>query len=124
MLPTPCHDSGRSRFLTTVRCCHCCPVPLMAAPDGRVSHQLLFPKAKEKLKHCAAVRVYLPLPLTLGQSWRTERRGDAHVAHAVITGTASFHFSQVVFGLHLPLLKLNFHLLYHKTRGKYITTVI
>lgn len=96
----------------------------MAAPDDQVSHQLLFPKAGEKLKHYAAVRVYLPLPLTLGQSWRAERRGHAHVAHAVITGTVSFHFSQFVSGLHLPLLKLNFHLLYHKTRGKFITTVI
>ena len=92
----------------------------MAAPDDQVSRQLQLPKAGEKLKHCAAVREYLALLLTPNLGWRAERRGDAPLAHAVITAAASFLFAQFVFGLHLPLLTLDFHLSYCNTRGKYL----
>lgn len=103
--------------------CHVLSVALwslMAALDDWVSHQLHLPKAREMLKHHAAVREYSALLLTPNLGWRAEGRGDAPLAHAVITAAASFLFPQFIFGLHLPLLTLDFHLLYCKTGGKYI----
>lgn len=119
MFPISCHDAGSSRFLTVVL--SVALWSLMPAPGDQVSLiNCIFLKREKSSSTVQQSESNLALFLTPNLGWRAEGRGDAPLAHAVITAAAPFLFPQFVFGLHLPLLTLDFHLLYCKTRGKHL----